>query len=173
MTDDLGVDDIVRQWTLECSADAEVNEARRVATAWLQEAGQAAPSFAGVPGQRVAVGTVPGQGGSGTGFFEVSSADPAYLVALRHRLPGVPEEALRAAASCWQMVGSIADARAWWDAGVSPLDQRAMEYRAAGLSPADLSRHLGPYTVLQHLRKGSAPAWCVARLQRQRRDGLG
>ncbi|MGH3624162.1 MAG: helix-turn-helix transcriptional regulator, partial [Sciscionella sp.] len=75
-------------------------------------------------------------------------------------------------ARCWELVGGIAEAEQWWDAGLSPLDQRALDYRAAGLIPADLSRHLGPYTVLEHLRRGSAAAWCVARLQRQRRDGV-
>ena len=83
-----------------------------------------------------------------------------------------PEDLLAAAANCWQLVGDISEAEKWWDAGLSPLDQRALDYRAAGLLPADLARHLGPYTVLEHLRRGSSPAWCVARLRRQRRDGV-
>ena len=52
------------------------------------------------------------------------------------------------------------------------IELHQVDYRAAGLTPADLGRRLGPMTVLQHLRRGSAAAWCVARLQRQRRDGV-
>jgi hypothetical protein len=84
----------------------------------------------------------------------------------------VPHELIAEAAKWWQMAGGVAEAEEWWDAGLSPLDQRALDYRAAGLGPSDLARRLGPMTVLQHLRRGSAPAWCVARLQRQRRDGV-
>jgi hypothetical protein len=92
---------------------------------------------------------------------------------MRKRLPDVPVELLSAAAGWWQMVGGLAEAAEWWDAGISPLDQRALDYRAAGLAPSDLCRRLGPLTVLDHLRRGSAPAWCVARLQRQvRREGV-
>jgi len=87
---------------------------------------------------------------------------------MRKRLPDVPVDLLAAAASCWQMVGGVAEAEEWWDAGLSPLDQRALDYRAAGLAPSDLRRRLGPLTVLEHLRRGSAPAWCVARLNRQK-----
>ena len=100
----------------------------------------------------------------------MEAADPGYLDAMRRRLPEVPEELLVAAAGWWQMVGGVAEAEQWWDAGISPLDQRALDYRAAGLSPSDLSRRLGPMTVLQHLRRGSAPAWCVARLARQQKS---
>ncbi|MGH3439936.1 MAG: helix-turn-helix transcriptional regulator [Sciscionella sp.] len=160
MTDDRGVDEIVRQWTAERSMDTEQRAARDLASAWLAESGVGEPS---IPGQRAS-------NGSG-GLFAVDSADPAYVLAMRRRLPEVPEAALAAAASCWQLVGGIAEAEQWWDAGLSPLDQRALDYRASGLTPEDLGRHLGPYTVLEHLRRGSAPAWCVARLQRQRRDG--
>lgn len=158
MAEDLGVDEIVRQWTAERSTDAELVEANQLASAWLAEASPAIPMQAGPAEQ-------------GLGVVDVTDADPAYLTVMRRRLPGVPEDLLIAAAKCWQMVGSIADAQEWWDAGLSPLDQRALEYRAAGLTPQDLGKHLGPYTVLEHLRKGSAPEWCVARLRRQRRDG--
>ncbi|HWC83097.1 MAG TPA: helix-turn-helix transcriptional regulator [Pseudonocardiaceae bacterium] len=162
MVEDHGVDELVRQWTAERSQDAEVTEATQLASAWLAESG-APPAMPGIPGQR-------GRGGSG-GLFSVESASPAYIEAMRQRLPGVPDDLLASAATCWQMVGDIVEAEKWWDAGISPLDQRALDYRAAGLSPADLARHLGPYTVLEHLRRGSSPAWCVARLRRQRRDG--
>lgn len=164
MTRDVRIEEIVREWSGQQPADGELAEARAVASAWLAEAGSPP---AGIPGQRGAGA----EHGAAPGMFAAGSTDPAYVTAMRQRLPGVPEEALLAAASCWQLVGSIRDAQAWWDAGVSPLDQRALEYRAAGLTPEDLARHLGPYTVLEHLRRGSAPAWCVARLQRQRRDG--
>src|SRR5690606_28775313 len=85
---------------------------------------------------------IPGQRGSaGTAdWARIEFADYEYLEAMRKRLPGVPDELLAAAA------------------------------RAAGLTPSDLSCHLGPYTVLEHLRRGSAAAWCVARLARARRD---
>jgi hypothetical protein len=96
-------------------------------------------------------------------------ADANFIAAMRSRLPEVPHELLVAAAGWWQMVGDVAEAEQWWDAGLSPLDQRALDYRAAGLTPADLGRRLGPMTVLQHLRRGSAPAWCVARLARQQK----
>ena len=112
-----------------------------------------------------------GQGGS-RGLVKVDSADPAYVAAMRKRAPEAPEALLAAAASYWQLVGDVSEAEQWWDAGISPLDQRALDDRAAGLTPADLGRRLGPMTVLQHLRRGSAAAWCVARLQRQRRDGV-
>jgi hypothetical protein len=162
MVEDHGVDELIRQWTVERSQDVELTEASKLATAWLAESSvTGTPS---IPGQR-------GRAGTG-GLLSVESADPAYLAAMRDRLPGVPEDLLASAAMCWQLVGGIADAEQWWDAGISPLDQRALDYRAAGLSPADLSRHLGPYTVLEHLRRGSSPAWCVARLRRQRRDGV-
>lgn len=160
MIEDHGVDAIVRQWTAERATDPEQLDANQLASVWLAEAG--VPT-AGIPGQR---------GGGSSGLFAVESADPAYIAAMRPYLPGVPDEVLVSAANCWQLAGGIAEAREWWDAGVSPLDQRALEYRAAGLTPSDLSKHLGPYTVLEHLRRGSAPAWCVARLQRQRRDGV-
>lgn len=158
MVEDLGVDEIVRQWTAERTDDAEFVEANQLASAWLAETSPGIPTQAGSSEQPL--GAV------------VPDADPAYLVVMRRRLPGVPEELLLAAAKCWQMVGSITDAQQWWDAGISPLDQRALEYRAAGLTPEDLGKHLGPYTVLEHLRRGSAPEWCVARLRRQRRDGV-
>lgn len=163
MVEDHGVDELVRQWTAERAQDAEVAEATQLASAWLAESGTV-PAMPGIPGQR-------GRGGSG-GLFSVESASPAYVEAMRSRLPGVPDDLLASAAKCWQLVGDIVEAEKWWDAGISPLDQRALDYRAAGLSPADLARHLGPYTVLEHLRRGSSPAWCVARLRRQRRDGV-
>jgi hypothetical protein len=163
MVEDHGVDALVRQWTAERAQDAEVAEATQLASDWLAESG-APPSMPGIPGQR-------GRGGSG-GLFSVESVSPAYIEAMRQRLPGVPDDLLASAATCWQLVGDIGEAENWWDAGISPLDQRALDYRAAGLAPADLARHLGPYTVLEHLRRGSSPAWCVARLRRQRRDGI-
>lgn len=166
MVEDHGVDELVRQWTAERTQDAEVTEASKLASAWLAESSVpgTASAMPGIPGQR-------GRGGAG-GLFSVESASPAYIEAMRQRLPGVPDDLLASAATCWQLVGDIVEAEKWWDAGISPLDQRALDYRAAGLSPADLSRHLGPYTVLEHLRRGSSPAWCVARLRRQRRDGV-
>jgi hypothetical protein len=161
MVEDSGVDELLRQWTSERARDAELQETNELKAAWLAEATVAAPS---IPAPR-------GHSGSGTGgVLGGADADPAYLVAMRRRLPGVPDGLLAAAASWWQLIGDLAEAEQWWDAGISPLDQRALEYRAAGLRPADLSRRLGPLTVLDHLRRGSAPAWCVARLQRQRRD---
>lgn len=165
MVEEHGVDELIHQWTVERSQDAELAEASRLASAWLAESstGQSA-TLPGIPGQR-------GRGGT-AGLFAIDSVDPAYVAAMRQRLPGVPEDLLAGAAKCWQLVGGIADAEKWWDAGISPLDQRALDYRAAGLSPADLARHLGPYTVLEHLRRGSSAAWCVARLRRQRRDGV-
>lgn len=165
MVEDHGVDELIQQWTVERSQDVELTEASRLASAWLAESSVSTPAtLPGIPGQR-------GKSGTG-GLFSVESADPVYVAAMRERLPGVPEDLLASAATCWQLVGGIADAEKWWDAGISPLDQRALDYRAAGLSPGDLSRHLGPYTVLEHLRRGSSPAWCVARLRRQRRDGI-
>ncbi|MEU4803185.1 helix-turn-helix transcriptional regulator [Actinosynnema sp. NPDC023587] len=161
MVEDSGVDELLRQWAAERSDDAEMQEVNRIKDAWLAEAPPSAP---GIPVQRA-------NGGS-RGLVRVESADPAYVAAMRKRAPEVPEVLLAAAASYWQLVGELAEAERWWDAGISPLDQRALDYRAAGLTPADLGRRLGPMTVLQHLRRGSAAAWCVARLQRQRRDGV-
>ncbi|GAA1965973.1 helix-turn-helix transcriptional regulator [Amycolatopsis minnesotensis] len=158
MTGDPGVDALIRQWAAEREQTAEEKEADRIASAWLAEAPRQAP---GIPGQRAR--------GGASSWAPVESADPGYLDAMRQRLPEVPDELLVAAAGWWQMIGDVAEAERWWDAGLSPLDQRALDYRAAGLSPSDLSRRLGPMTVLQHLRRGSAPAWCVARLARQQR----
>ncbi len=165
MVEDHGIDELVRKWTADRSQDAELTAATQLASAWLAESTfTTAPQVPGIPGQR---------GSSGASrLFSVESVSPAYVAAMRKRLPGVPEDLLAAAANCWQLVGDISEAEKWWDAGLSPLDQRALDYRAAGLSPADLARHLGPYTVLEHLRRGSSPAWCVARLRRQRRDGV-
>ena len=162
MLDDPGVDALVRQWTAERTQDADAAEARRIASQWLADAPvvERAP---GIPGQRAR--------GGATRWSTVESTDPSYVAAMRGRLPGVPDELLEAAAGWWQMVGGVKEAEEWWDAGMSPLDQRALDYRAAGLAPSDLRRRLGPLTVLEHLRRGSAPAWCVARLARQRRDG--
>jgi hypothetical protein len=160
MVEDSGVDELLRQWAAERAADAELQEVNRIKNAWLAEAPVSQP---GIPVQR-------GRAGA-RGLVQVS-ADPAYVAAMRLRAPDVPDELLAAAASYWQLVGDLAEAEAWWDAGISPLDQRALDYRSAGLTPADLGRRLGPMTVLQHLRRGSAAAWCVARLQRQRRDGV-
>lgn len=156
---DPGVDAVIRQWASEREQSAEDREIDRIASAWLADAPQAAP---GIPGQR--------RGGGDTSWATVDSADPGYLDAMRLRVPEAPLELLVAAAGWWQMVGDVGEAEAWWDAGISPLDQRALDYRAAGLTPADLGKRLGPLTVLEHLRRGSAPAWCVARLSRQRRD---
>ncbi|MBB4684900.1 helix-turn-helix transcriptional regulator [Amycolatopsis jiangsuensis] len=161
MTGDPGVDALIRQWAAERERTPEELEVDRIASAWLADAPVAPP---GIPAQRG------GSGGSAPGrFAPVEAADPGYLDAMRERLPEVPDELLVAAAGWWQMVGDVAEAQRWWDAGLSPLDQRALDYRAAGLAPSDLSRRLGPMTVLQHLRRGSAPAWCVARLARQQK----
>ncbi|ATE56606.1 MULTISPECIES: transcriptional regulator [Actinosynnema] len=162
MVEDSGVDELLRQWAAERSDDAELREVNRIKDAWLAEAPQSVPA---IPVQRAT-------GGYRGGSVKVESADPAYVAAMRKRAPEAPEVLLAAAASYWQLVGDLAEAELWWDAGISPMDQRALDYRAAGLSPADLGRRLGPMTVLQHLRRGSAAAWCVARLQRQRRDGV-
>ncbi|UUV33785.1 helix-turn-helix transcriptional regulator [Amycolatopsis roodepoortensis] len=159
MTGDPGVDALIRQWAAEREQTPEEQEADRIASAWLAEVPRQAP---GIPGQRQ-------QSGQGR-WAPVEAADPGYLDAMRRRLPEVPQDLLVAAAGWWQMVGGVAEAEAWWDAGISPLDQRALDYRAAGLAPSDLSRRLGPMTVLQHLRRGSAPAWCVARLARQQKS---
>ncbi|MFJ9778271.1 helix-turn-helix transcriptional regulator [Amycolatopsis sp. NPDC101161] len=159
MTGDPGVDALIRQWAAEREQTPEEQEVDRIASAWLADAPAPAP---GIPGQRARTGQ--------SRFVPVESADPGYLAAMRSRLPDVPEELLTAAAGWWQMVGGVAEAEEWWDAGLSPLDQRALDYRAAGLAPSDLSRRLGPMTVLQHLRRGSAPAWCVARLARQQKS---
>ncbi|GHF05194.1 hypothetical protein GCM10017786_43330 [Amycolatopsis deserti] len=158
MTGDPGVDAVIAQWASELERTPEEMEADRIASAWLAELPQQPP---GIPGQRARTGT--------RTWKPVESADPDYLDAMRERLPEVPVDLLVAAAGWWQMVGDIEEAKAWWDAGISPLDQRALDYRSAGLTPSDLSRRLGPMTVLQHLRRGSAPAWCVARLARQQR----
>ena len=163
MVDDHGVDALVRQWTQERSQDAEAEEINRIASTWLAE-GPVTVSQPGIPGQRSKGGT--------KSFVKVQSADPTYVAAMHRRLPEVPMEMLSAAAGYWQMVGGLTEAEAWWDAGISPLDQRALDYRAAGLIPSDLSRRLGPLTVLEHLRRGSAAAWCVARLKRQQRNGV-
>lgn len=159
MTTDPGVDALIQQWTHEREPRAEETEASRIASAWLAETPTATP---GIPGQRKP---------SGSGDWQrVDVAEAAYVAAMRSRVQEAPEELLAAAAGWWQMLGDVAEAERWWDAGISPLDERALDYRAAGLTPADLGRHLGPMTVLEHLRRGSAPAWCVARLTRQRRD---
>ncbi|OZM74554.1 transcriptional regulator [Amycolatopsis antarctica] len=162
MTGDPGVDALIRQWAAERERSPEDQEVDRIATAWLAEAPQVPP---GIPGQR-------GRGGASR-WEQVDATDPGLLAAMRQRLPGVPAELITAAAGWWQMVGDVDEAERWWDAGMSPLDQRALDYRAAGLTPDDLARRLGPLTVLEHLRRGSAPAWCVARLARQRRDAAG
>jgi hypothetical protein len=158
MTGDPGVEALIRQWAAEREQTPEEREVDRIASAWLADVPQPAP---GIPGQRE-------RSGSGR-WAPVDATDPGYLDAMRSRLPGVPADLLHAAAGWWQMVGDVTEAEQWWDAGISPLDQRALDYRAAGLTPSDLSRRLGPMTVLQHLRRGSAPAWCVARLSRQQR----
>ena len=163
MLDESGVDALVRQWTAERAQDADAVEARRIASEWLAEA--PVPAQPGIPGQRA-------RGGAAQRWADVEATDPRYVEAMRKRLPGVPSELLGQAAGWWQMVGGVAEAEEWWDAGLSPLDQRALDYRAAGLAPSDLRRRLGPLTVLEHLRRGSAPAWCVARLARQRREGV-
>ncbi|CAM2970925.1 helix-turn-helix transcriptional regulator [Saccharomonospora xinjiangensis] len=165
---DPGVDAVIRQWAAEREQSAEEQEVHRIASAWLaeipgSEAGEA--KSPGIPGQRRGTGTAR--------WAPVDLADPGFVEAMRERLPEAPLDLLAAAAGWWQMVGDVEEAEAWWDAGVSPLDQRALDYRAAGLAPSDLSRRLGPLTVLEHLRRGSAPAWCVARLARQRRDVAG
>lgn len=159
MTTDPGVDALIQQWTAEREDTAEDIEANRIASTWLSEAPGAGP---GIPGQRNTTGS--------TEWQLVDSADASYVAAMRERVPDAPEELLAQAAGWWEMIGDVAEAKQWWDAGISPLDQRALDYRAAGLRPSDLSRHLGPLTVLEHLRRGSAPAWCVARLTRQRRE---
>lgn len=159
MTTDPGVDALIEQWTAERERTAEEAEADRIAAAWLSEAPGAAP---GIPGQRNTGG--PGQ------WQRVESESGGYVAAMRRRIPEAPDELLAEAASWWELMGDVSEAQEWWDAGISPLDQRALDYRAAGLCPEDLSKHLGPLTVLEHLRRGSAPAWCVARLSRQRRD---
>ncbi|MQA06981.1 MAG: helix-turn-helix transcriptional regulator [Pseudonocardiaceae bacterium] len=163
MIEDPGVDALIRQWSAERAQNAEDDEINRITSDWLSEAPVAPP---GIPGQRGRAGS-----GESSRWATVEPADPGYVAAMRRRLPDVPEDLLVAAASWWQLVGDVAEAEEWWDAGISPLDQRALDYRAAGLAAADLGRRLGPLTVLEHLRRGSAPAWCVARLARQRREG--
>lgn len=159
MTTDPGVDALIQQWTAERDETVEDVEANRIASTWLSEAPGVSP---GIPGQRNSTGS--------TAWQLVDSADGGYVAAMRRRVPDAPDELLAQAAGWWQMLGDVNEAEQWWDAGISPLDQRALDYRAAGLRPADLSKHLGPLTVLEHLRRGSAPDWCVARLTRQRRE---
>jgi len=159
MTGDPGVDALIRQWAAERERTTEEQEVDRIASAWLADAPHALP---GIPGQR--------RRGGATRWEQLDSTDPGLLAAMRQRLPEVPNELITTAAGWWQMIDDVAEAEQWWDAGMSPLDQRALDYRAAGLTPDDLARRLGPLTVLEHLRRGSAPAWCVARLNRQRRD---
>lgn len=159
MTGEPGVDALIQQWAAERERTAEDREVDQIASAWLADAPRTSP---GIPGQRAAAGS--------STWSTVQSAAPAFIAAMRRRLPEAPEELLAAAAGWWQMLDDVTEAEQWWDAGISPLDQRALDYRAAGLTPADLGKRLGPLTVLEHLRRGSAPAWCVARLARQRRD---
>jgi hypothetical protein len=167
MTQESGIDALIQQWAAERDQLPEDREAALIASAWLAEAPQfsrpafSGPALAGIPGQRARTGA--------SSFSPVEYADADFITAMRTRLPEVPHELLVAAAGCWQMVGDISEAEQWWDAGMSPLDQRALDYRAAGLAPSDLARRLGPMTVLQHLRRGSAAAWCVARLARQQK----
>ncbi|WP_048876832.1 hypothetical protein, partial [Saccharomonospora saliphila] len=142
---DSGVDAVIRQWAAEREQTAEDREVSRIATEWLAEAGSAASP--GIPAQR--------RDRDGATWAPVDLTDPDYLTAMRERLPDAPDELLSAAAGWWQMIGDVDEAKAWWDAGISPLDQRALDYRAAGLTPADLGRRLGPLTVLEHLRRGS------------------
>lgn len=161
MTHDPGVDALIRQWSAERAETADDVEINRIASEWLADV----PATPGIPGQRSSE-----ESPDWSALEVTDSSDASYIAAMRKRLPEVPDELLAAAARWWRMVGGVAEAEEWWDAGLSPLDQRALEYRAAGLSPSDLSAHLGPYTVLEHLRRGSAAAWCVARLSRARRD---
>lgn len=161
MARDPGVDALIQQWSAEREATAEDADVQRIKSEWLADVPESPP---GIPGQRVHDGD--------SAFSELqqtAGVDSGYVEAMRRRLPEVPEELLAAAARWWEVVGGLAEAEEWWDAGISPLDQRALEYRAAGLVPSDLSVHLGPYTVLEHLRRGSAAAWCVARLAKARR----
>jgi hypothetical protein len=115
MTGDPGVDALIRQWAAERERTPEEQEVDRIASAWLADAPAQAP---GIPGQRARTGSAR--------WAQVESADPGYLAAMRRRLPEVPEELLTAAAGWWQMVGGVAEAEEWWDAGISPLDQRAL-----------------------------------------------
>src|ERR1043165_2842043 len=140
MVDDHGVDALVRQWTAERSQDAEAEEINRIASTWLAE-GPGSVSPPGIPGQRARSGA--------KSWVSVQSGDPRYIEAMSKRLPGVPQDLVASAAGYWQMVGGLAEAEQWWDAGISPLDQRALDYRAAGLAPSDLSRRLGPLRGLR------------------------
>lgn len=162
MSGDPGVDALIWQWTAEREENDDEREVHQLASAWLADIPQSAP---GIPSQRGSTGT--------DAWAAVEAVDPGFLAAMRARLPEVPEELLTAAAGWWQLVGDLPQAQRWWDAGISPLDQRALDYRAAGLTPDDLGKRLGPLTVLEHLRRGSAPAWCVARLSRGRGHAAG
>lgn len=159
---DPGVDAVIRQWAAELEESTEEQEADHIASVWLAEVPQSAP---GIPGQRLNDGA--------QNWAPVDRNESAFLAPMQERLPDAPLELLQAAAGWWEMIGDISEAEAWWDAGLSPLDQRALDYRAAGLTPADLAKRLGPLTVLEHLRRGSAPEWCVARLSRRRREVTG
>lgn len=161
MAPDPGVDALIEQWTAERERTPEEIETSQIAAAWLSDVANGP----GIPTQRT--GSKPSR------WVPVDVGEQVYVHAMRKRLPdAVPDDILHEAARWWCMAGGVAEAEQWWDAGISPLDQRAIEYRAAGLKPSDLSDHLGPYTVLEHLRKGSAAAWCVARLARARREAL-
>src|SRR5437764_11083126 len=129
MVEDSGVDELLRQWRSEREQDAELQETNELKAAWLAEAPPARPS---IPAPRGHNSTTPTQA-----LIGGEDADPAYLAAMGQRLPDVPEALLVAAASWWQLIGDLAEAERWWDAGISPLDQRALEYRAAGLTPGD------------------------------------
>lgn len=161
MAPDPGVEALIEQWAAEREQTPEDIETSRIAAQWLSDAGHGP----GIPTQRT--GSTPSR------WVAVDAGEHAYVRAMRERLPeAVPDDLLLEAARWWRMAGGVTEAQRWWAAGISPLDQRALEYRAAGLTPDDLSAHLGPYTVLEHLRKGSAAAWCVARLARSRREAL-
>lgn len=86
MSDDQGVDELLRQWTNERSTDTDLIEARDLAHAWLAESDTPPPGAmpAGIPGQRSGSDAKDAPAG---GLFSVEVADRRYVAAMAERLP--------------------------------------------------------------------------------------
>jgi hypothetical protein len=168
-------DALRKQWLAEQSTSAPVTEEAALVEQWRQELLPQATAHVREIQEFVGNGRVPRlrrQPGkpsshpSARALRRRQEAEDIYLgpyltlVGERGFDAGLNEEQVREIAEQWRAATrGIAEAHAWWRAGISPLDQRFKALIEMGLTPKDLLRRVENKTVLEHLQAGVAMDW--------------
>jgi hypothetical protein len=168
-------DALRKQWLAEQSTSAPVTEETALVEQWRQELLPQARShvreiqeFFGngrVPRLRRQPGQPSSRRSARSQRYQQEAEDlylGPYLTLVGERgfEAGLNEEQVREIAEQWRAVTrNIAEAHAWWRAGISPLDQRFTALIQMGLTPKDLLRRVENKTILEHLQAGAAMDW--------------